>query len=508
MANACTGFAPILISKETNRELREDEKRAIANKEKIDVKPVPKFTADLMYQTYGKRTGTTISELIDKANEGNTPVVIINDIMAMSKLKRECKLRDPDICVISFFLFRRIPVRSEFFEESKKRGNVPDEETEQRYDKAKTLYRIYIENMYVFDYVILNAITYSEEEIENDEIINNSIIDKQIRAIRDNIILKGMRPFERENCNKPPLYVITGNAASGKDELIRATIDLGKLYAEAVPKYTSRNQGSDDGSEMICRYIIDEREVSNFEKKAEQLKQEIIATLTEINKLNVKYKEWLNYDDVDAKKNKIEKNVLYDVGVKTFLWWELLDNAEKKELDIQEFFPWAHKTDIKPVGYIENPKYVELQNLLDTLKTEEIGSRFISYKANNNQFDYYIDLETIREGLARNKAQVIVLSNWNSIDKLKQEFGEQVIVVFCHSQINEEEFLKKAKGTGTIAKIGNFRQQLHDYVERFCDYRHVIIYAERELGRAIDGRQEELIDQLFRLFCAYEQKWL
>jgi guanylate kinase len=267
MANVCVGFTPILISKQTNRELRREEKDATERGEQIDVKPVLQFTADLMYQTYGKRTGTTISELIDKTNDGKTPVVIINDIMAMSKLKRECESRDPDICVISIFLFRRIPVRNDFFEESRKRGNVPDEETEQRYDKAKTLYRIYIENMHVFDYVILNAITYPEEVIEDDGKIRNSIIDNQIKAIRDNIILKGIRPFKRNNHYKPPLYVITGNAASGKDELIRATIDLGKLYAEAVPKYTSRSQGSDDGPEMICKYIIDEQEVLNFKKK-------------------------------------------------------------------------------------------------------------------------------------------------------------------------------------------------------------------------------------------------
>ncbi|MDR0307298.1 MAG: hypothetical protein LBI42_10745 [Chitinispirillales bacterium] len=149
-----------------------------------------------------------------------------------------------------------------------------------------------------------------------------------------------------------------------------------------------------------------------------------------------------------------------------------------------------------------------MQNLLNTLKAEEIESRFIYYKAHSNQFEYHIDLETIREGLKRNKAQVIVLSDWDSIDKLRQEFGEQVIVVFCHSQIDEVEYRKKAMGTATEAKTRKFHQQLNDYVEHFCDYRHVIIYAEKELGLASCGRQEELIDQLFKLFCAYEQKWL
>lgn len=52
------------------------------------------------------------------------------------------------------------------------------------------------------------------------------------------------------------LFVITGNASSGKDEVIRAVQSLGGFHAQVVPKYTTRQQHNDDGDEIICQKLL------------------------------------------------------------------------------------------------------------------------------------------------------------------------------------------------------------------------------------------------------------
>ena len=411
--NSCPGFSPKLIAKQTTRRLRDEEVEALGKGEDIDVEHVDAITADLVYQTYGKRTGVLIDKLIRVAHEGRVPVVVINDIMAMAKLKKECKKRDADICVISVFLFRRIPVKDEYFAESRRRGNVDDKETEQRFDKAKTVYRIFIENMHMFDYVMLNTVSYDRAHIWD----SNTLVDRQVCAIRDNIILKGIRPNERKDKEKPIIYVISGNGASGKDELIEATFAMGKLYADVMPKYTSRNQKPEDGQEIICQQNIDPESLTGFS-------------------LNPEYSSFL-----------------------------------QQRTDAPE--------------------------------------RFVSYWGNGGKFEYTIDMERLRTGLSSGRSQVIALSDINTILKLKSEFGDQVVPIYCNSQISKEEFQRYAGGDEIgVAKREEFERQLTDFIENYLLFRHVVIYAENELGHASDSRQEELIDQLFRLFRAYEEKWI
>ena len=411
--NASDGFNPKLVAKQTTRDYRLEEQKALERGEDIDVVRVPEITADLAYQTYGKRTGVEISTLMDIANQGYVPVVVINDIMAMAKLKKECYRRDKEFCVLSIFLFRRIPVKGEYFAESRRRGNVDDKETEQRFDKAKTVYRIFIENMHMFDYVMLNTVSYDTAHIWS----NNTIVDRQVCAIRDNIIRKGIRPRERQDKEKPIIYVVSGNGASGKDELIEATYAMGKLYADVMPKYTSRNQKPDDGPEIICK---------------------------------------------------------------------------------------CNKSDSNPSEFIPNPAYSAYLQ-----QRAENPDRFAVYFGNGGKFEYAIDMQQLRARLGAGRSQVIALSNISTILKLKNEFGDQVVPIYCNSQISKEEFQGNvADDEIGRAKYEEFERQLNDFIENYMLFRHVVIYAENELGHASDSRQEELIDQLFRLFRAYEEKWV
>lgn len=49
------------------------------------------------------------------------------------------------------------------------------------------------------------------------------------------------------------LFIIAGNASSGKDNIISATRELGSFHAQVVRKYTTRQATSEDGNEIVCR---------------------------------------------------------------------------------------------------------------------------------------------------------------------------------------------------------------------------------------------------------------
>lgn len=53
------------------------------------------------------------------------------------------------------------------------------------------------------------------------------------------------------------LFIIAGNASSGKDKIINAVMTLGLLHAEVVKKYTTRQATIEDGAEIICKYDIE-----------------------------------------------------------------------------------------------------------------------------------------------------------------------------------------------------------------------------------------------------------
>lgn len=63
------------------------------------------------------------------------------------------------------------------------------------------------------------------------------------------------------------LFVIAGNASSGKDNIISATRELGAFHAQIVTKYTTRQATKDDGSELICQTLPDGNPNRDFIKK-------------------------------------------------------------------------------------------------------------------------------------------------------------------------------------------------------------------------------------------------
>lgn len=122
-------------------------------------------------------------------------------------------------------------------------------------------------------------------------------------------------------------------------------------------------------------------------------------------------------------------------------------------------------------------------------KSEEDGNYIVKSQENENEYacdivyvkneNYYgIDSHRIWAGLRNNKFQVIVASELEAINNLKKIFGSLVILIYVYSQAEEEDSV-----------------EFNLFVDNFDAFDHVLI---------CEDRKEDLYDQLFRLFRAYE----
>lgn len=236
-------FKPIPFQKYTTREYRANEIAKRQQNQFIDVVSVDEIPddCDIIYRTYSREYGLRSKDLRLKMELGETPLVVINDVRAVEELKYVFKGK-----VLSLFIFRHIPNFEDIKKEALKRGNVTEKELMDRYIKATYLYRIYIENIAVFDRVILNV------KDENEDIYKCTKL--QISNILHGVF-NNMVSLEKNYTKSAKLFIISGNSASGKDDVNRAVQKMGKLQAEVIPKYTSRRQENDDDNEMICQFI-------------------------------------------------------------------------------------------------------------------------------------------------------------------------------------------------------------------------------------------------------------
>ncbi len=140
-------FMPVAVPKFTTREPRSDDKPT----EVITVDSLS-GELDLVYQQYDSRYGVCSTSLLDQMKSGCSPILVLNDVRLITEVKNIF-----GSLVKSIFLFRKAPRAKEFFADAAARGDEISESTKKRLKKAEAIYRIYIENIYLFDHVILNA---------------------------------------------------------------------------------------------------------------------------------------------------------------------------------------------------------------------------------------------------------------------------------------------------------------------------------------------------------------
>ena len=154
-------FSPVIFKKYTTRKPREFEDDTIC------VDQIPPF-CDLVYEQYGVRYGFRFNDLYDLLECGKSPIIVLNDVRAVEDVRTALAPQ-----VVSLFLYRKPPIKDNFVAEEMKRavlGTDPQEIEEiaqSRFDKAKAIYRIYIENIHLFDNVILNTsdIKFTEQQL-------------------------------------------------------------------------------------------------------------------------------------------------------------------------------------------------------------------------------------------------------------------------------------------------------------------------------------------------------
>lgn len=207
----------------------------------------------------------------------------------------------------------------------------------------------------------------------------------------------------------PRLFLVVGNPASGKDELISAVHIIGSLHAEIVPKHTDRNWRPGDDDEMICAFVPDDNT------------------------------------------GEMVKN----------------DNYDLKGCDVQ---------------------YTNYGNTYG-IKTSYIWDQLLS-----------------------GRFQVLVVSNKKALNKLKSIFGHIAVTIYVYSHFSREDYRKKEyeRERTKQEQLPNYiinqeyidmRVEAFDmawrlYEDNFLLFDHVLIYADK---------QEDLFDQIFRLFRAYEK---
>ena len=484
-------FSPVIIKKYTTRYLRLDELERSRHGEEADVVYVHQIPeeCDLVYQTYGIRYGMETQRLSEELDRGNSPVLVVNDIRVVEEIKKFFSGR-----VLSLYLFRKIPELEDFKREAQNRGNMSEQEVVARYDKAVAIYRIYIENIILFDKVILNSIEYEEGE----ELSNQTILDMQLRNVLLPII-KGEKRLRHkmEYPKLPRIFVIAGNAASGKDELIRALLSMGKLQARVLPKYTMRQQEPEDGREMICRYIPKKSWLERLKKEYDEQRRSIEENL---NKMEERFKaefrsEFVSFEQrlKERTKNEYER------------FWRLV----KEEMEEKG----ARADEILYEYYEENSAYVDLTDIRENgyrrymdqgVGIYERGDRSYIIYGNDGKL-YGCDITEIQKSLEENRGHfVIVASQIGVVNVLKKKYGEKnVRLIYAHSEISASEFEANASDITKGEKKKEFREILDNYTKEISNYDHVTIYARTQLNYEQTSREEELIDQMFRLLRAY-----
>jgi ribose 1,5-bisphosphokinase PhnN len=354
LADKSTVFRPELIPKYTTRPSRRDDRGEV-----ICVRDIPP-QCDLVYVHCEMRYGLELNSLFQAIDQGKSPLVILNDVRAVEDVRNLFKGS-----VKSLFTFRKEPSLERYRELAKVRGVKDLEEPERRFQAAQALHRIYIENIHLFDHVILNTSTARDLNAQLSKVIH--ILEEgpsQPRKAQDRVC--GQR-----------LVVVFGTPGSGKDLLIRAVNDLGSQHARIVPKHTSKEWENGDGDEVIYP-------------------------------------------------GEPEHN---------------LDNCD--------------------------------------LSYEYLGHR------------YGVKYGGIWGGLRRGVFQVVSVGNLDAIDRLRDEFGELMLLIYVHSEIDGER-----RGLEKGQSLTQHHVAFDVYLSQFLAFDHVLINS---------GVQQDLFDQIFRLFRAYER---
>lgn len=156
-------FKPIVVPKYTTREAREDDGEDV-----VCVGEIPEH-CDVIYEQYEDRYGFQLDSLFRHLSAGRSPIIVLNDVRAVEDIRNAV-----GPVARSLYLFRASPNFKEAVRLATARGAErarAKADAEKRVRKAQAIHRIYIENITMFDHVILNHSTFDYLKREIDEIV-------------------------------------------------------------------------------------------------------------------------------------------------------------------------------------------------------------------------------------------------------------------------------------------------------------------------------------------------
>jgi hypothetical protein len=472
-----------------------------------------------------------LQELLYK---GKSPVIVINDVRVIEEMKKEFPNQ-----VLSLFLFREIIADEKTHEEAgKKRGGVSKEKIQLRFEKAVALYRIFIENIFLFDRTILNI---PKEKTRIDVDIAKIQVEKIIQGVIDEKI-----SLNKKITKTPKLFIVSGNAQSGKDDIIRAAKKLGKLQTDILLKYSTRWAESGDDGEIEPKYIPKkylleyykyeyQSELDNFDKEFsfenyKSTKKEKLQSEHEKEKGNLKDIE--KFCKVKFETDKLsEKN---EIKTEQERFWEnlqktIIGKQENKKLSEQAY------NEILSEYFEENPNYVDLEKIAEQNKElyeDEIqkidqriptkiennsgclhynGKTFVLYENNKKLYGrpiyYGYEIDKYVEQIKKGKRHIVLTASLPNMFRIcREQFNpENVITAFAYSQISAEEHAKNSDRVVGAAKLQEYDDILR-YAYHIDDFDYALIFAETSVANKSGSQKDELVDQMFRLFRVYNQE--
>lgn len=532
----CIDFYPFMFQKDVTRSYRMEEalKLVKGNENAIDVNSVKTIPEedDIVYRTYGDEYALNSCELSKALKNNRSPIVVINDIRVVEELKRLFKGQ-----VLSLFIFRHIIPDIEHHQRAgANRGGTSSSKILSRYEKAVALYRVFIENIHIFDRVILNVGDKHLARIQTQKIVDG-VFNNKIKL--DKKITKG-----------PKLFIVSGNAASGKDDIIKAAKYYGKQQADILVKSTTRQEEDGDVGEIICKYVPSRNMMESMQKQYNRdinwfnkfFTLEIYEAIhrhdlrnDHLDYLNKHNEEDITYDEyVLAKYNlaKMEEERKIPSAVKRF-WSKLKEEQENRKvsLDSKKELP---QTDYEWIleNYFdlnESDAYIDIEELrANTISQQLIEEKKIEDSTENKSWlliykdKEYILYENnllygepIKYGFeigvyvnnwsCRTKHLVLTASLPNMFRICREKFGtDNVITAFTYSQISREEHEKNSDAATGTAKSKEYNDIVR-YAYHIADFDYALIYAETSLTNLAGNQKDELIDQMFRLFRTYNK---
>jgi guanylate kinase len=374
---------------------------------------------------------------------------------------------------------------------------------------------------------------------EGEKDIAETQAEGVIRGVIDEKI-----PLDKKIRKSPKLFIVSGNAQSGKDDIIRAAKKLGKQQTDILKKYSTRWAEDGDEGEIICKFIPKSNLLQQYE---DEYQKELIRFEKEylfdnyINNENGrtqgenKRKDGINYSvkfEIDKMVNRNEIKTGYE-----HFWLNLKKAIKEKQETIKDnsaengLSESAYK-EILSKYFDQNPEYIDLEKIakeneqkykdeinkidqrIKSMPENSSGclqykeTSFVLYENNKKlygnpiYYGYEID-KYVRQLKSGDKHIVLTASLPNMFKICREHFGEEnVITAYTYSQISQKEHIKNSIDVTGPAKLQEYNDILR-YASHIEDFDYALIFAETSIANKSGNQKDELVDQMFRLFRVY-----